>query len=266
MNLDEHANRLRVLWKTGRDKYASFFAVLEEVRAEIGNDALSNWCFHNLSISLSTIVKISEVLVKTDQDIVKRNTAAALAAEKTKNREEREANRKAREDAAAARQLEKEKRAQELADEKLVTAQKNKAVEETKTATKKAKAPSKRRPRTAAELTSEISSANLNDLIERFRNADALCQHGLNEWVEGSIAKAIVLAAARAQIPADQEFGVWCDANTNLSKNDRAALIGLGRLGETALREIFKTTESRSYQLIWQRHKPELKVFEGSVS
>jgi hypothetical protein len=261
MDLDDQANRLKALWKSGRDKYASFFTILEEVRQEIGNDALPGWCFHTLKLSLSVVTETRKVLTKTDADIVKRNSAAAVAAEKAEIRMAREANRKARDDAALALQLEREKRAQILAEEKLVTEQKKKAVEHAKSETQKAKEPrTKRRQRNAAEFTSEIADASLNDLIERFKKADALCQHGLNEWVEGSIAKAIILAAARKQITADQDFGAWCDANVNLSHQDRAALIGLGRLGEEKLREIFEVADSRSYRRIWEQHKPELKI------
>jgi hypothetical protein len=73
--LHSQASRLRALWKSGRDKYSSFFAVLEEVRREIGNDALSDWCFDNLHISMSAIVKARKVLRETDAEIVERNLA-----------------------------------------------------------------------------------------------------------------------------------------------------------------------------------------------
>jgi hypothetical protein len=139
MNLDEQANRLRALWKSGRDKYASFFTILEEVRQDIGDDALTGWCFHTLSVSLSGIAETRKVLTKTDADIVKRNLATAIAAEKAEIRRAREASRKTREDIALARQLEREKRAQQLAEEKLVTEQKKTAVEHAKSETEKAK-------------------------------------------------------------------------------------------------------------------------------
>jgi flagellar biosynthesis GTPase FlhF len=259
MDLDEQANRLRALWKSGRDKYASFFTILEEVRQEVGNDALQAWCFQFLRISLSVIVETRKVLTKVDADIVKRNTAAAVAAEKAEMRNAREAKRKQREDEAHTRELERERRAQELAEEKLVTEQKKTAVDQAKT---KRKTSTKRRKHMAAEFIEELASANLNDLSERFKNAEAHCLHGINEWIEGSIAKAVILATARELLVADQDFGAWCDALVNLSHQDRAALVGLGRLGESKLRELFNATDSRSYELIWRRHKPELKVLE----
>jgi hypothetical protein len=73
--LDSQAQRLRALWKSGRDKYASFFVVLDEVRAEIGNDALADWCFDNLRIGISVIRQTRKVLRETDAAIVERNLA-----------------------------------------------------------------------------------------------------------------------------------------------------------------------------------------------
>jgi hypothetical protein len=262
MDLNDQANRLRALWKSGRDKYASFFTTLEEVRAEIGDNALQAWCAQSLQISLSTIAETRKVLIKVDADIVKRNLAAAVAAEKAETRNAREAKRKQREDEAHARNLAKEKRAQELEEEKLRTEEKKSAVDQAKTKRKT----TKRRKHMAAEFTEELASANLNDLSERFKSAEAHCRHGINEWIEGSIAKAIILATARELLVADQDFGAWCDDLINLGKTDRAALVSLGRLGESKLRELFKATDSRSYELIWRRYKPELRVLEGSVS
>jgi hypothetical protein len=72
-NLDEQANRLKALWKSGRDKYASFFAVLNEVHAEIGDDELFHWCFDNLHIGMSVILKTRKVLAETDEKAVRTN-------------------------------------------------------------------------------------------------------------------------------------------------------------------------------------------------
>jgi hypothetical protein len=75
-------------------------------------------------------------------------------------------------------------------------------------------------------------------------------------WLEGSIAKAAILCAARAKFPANQEFGAWLEENIELENQERVALIGLGGLGEKRLREILTTTSSRSYQYIWRDNKP----------
>ena len=87
---NQQIERLLALWKSGRDKYRSFFAVLEEVRQEIGNDALPAWCRMNLQIGLSVITKARCLLTETDADIVKQNLAATLAAERAQKQRDRE--------------------------------------------------------------------------------------------------------------------------------------------------------------------------------
>jgi hypothetical protein len=76
-HLQSQANRLRALWKSGRDKYSSFYVVLDEVQREVGDKALADWCLDNLRISLSVIVKTRKVLRETDAEIVKRDLAGA---------------------------------------------------------------------------------------------------------------------------------------------------------------------------------------------
>jgi hypothetical protein len=77
---NQQAERLKALWKSGRDKYQSFFAVLEEVRHEVGNDDLAAWCRDNLQIGISVIVNIRGILLKADAARAKDNLAAAAAA------------------------------------------------------------------------------------------------------------------------------------------------------------------------------------------
>jgi hypothetical protein len=76
-DLDDQANRMRALWRSGRDKYRSFFAVLGDVRRELGDTALAEWCFTKLGISIGVITKASELLHETDMEIVKAELAAA---------------------------------------------------------------------------------------------------------------------------------------------------------------------------------------------
>ena len=69
--------------------------------------------------------------------------------------------------------------------------------------------------------------------MKRWNDADKMCQSGIDRWIEGSIAKAKVLCAAREKFTADQDFGAWLDQNgIGLNDHDRAALIGLGRMEE----------------------------------
>ena len=68
---DEQINRLRALWKSGRDKYYSFFTVLNDVNQEIGDKAMETWCNSKLSIGLGVIENASGALREEDQDRVK---------------------------------------------------------------------------------------------------------------------------------------------------------------------------------------------------
>jgi hypothetical protein len=87
MDLDERAARLRALWKSGRDKYSSFYTVLGEVRPEIGDDALPNWCFDNLRIGIDVITETAKVLRGVDAKIAKADLAAAKEAGRRKRHE-----------------------------------------------------------------------------------------------------------------------------------------------------------------------------------
>jgi hypothetical protein len=77
--LREQVQRLRALWKSGRDKYRSFFAVLNEVRMEIGDDALKDWCFDRLRIAFSAINVTANILGDVDGKIARASLKAARA-------------------------------------------------------------------------------------------------------------------------------------------------------------------------------------------
>jgi hypothetical protein len=87
--MDPHAQRLTALWKSGRDKYRSFFTVLNEVRREIGDDALGDWCRNELRIGLSVILDVRKLLNKTDSEVVRAELATANKAEREKAKLER---------------------------------------------------------------------------------------------------------------------------------------------------------------------------------
>lgn len=108
----QQADRLKALWKSGREKYLSFYAVLEEVRKEIGNEALPAWCRDNLQIGISVIAANRGLLTKVDADIVKTNLAAAMLYEKAQAR-------RAREDEAFNLNKSKLEHAKVLAEQKL---------------------------------------------------------------------------------------------------------------------------------------------------
>jgi len=259
MDIQQQAERLQALWKSGRDKYLSFFTVLEEVRQEIGSDALPRWCAENLRIGLSVIIKHRKLLQDVDAEIVRRNTAAAVAADKAQAQ-------KARDEITLARELKKQEHAQKILQHKIDTQQRRIELERLKTETSNTKETRQRKQRSKRQPTTNVSDADLDTLSKKFKEAESLCEKAANFWVEGSVAKALVLCAARGKHTSDQEFGAWCKSNSILvNDHDRAALINLGGLGETKLRELLIATDRRSYQTIWREHnKPELKVIERS--
>jgi hypothetical protein len=259
---NQEPERLLALWKSGRDKYRSFFAVLVDVKREIGIDALPAWCRDNLRISLSIIENAIDLLAEIDAKTAKEHLAGAKAAEKAQAQA-------AREKEALDRELRKIERQKKIAEAKLEMEQAKAAVEKAKTETadlfaarRQQKKPREKRQKLAV---ADVSTATLTALAEAFKAAEVLCQQARGQWIEGSVMKAIILVTARSKYPNNQEFGVWCDANSIYSgpdkRNDRTALIGLGQLGEERLREILMSTDSQSYHLIWQKHKkPELQA------
>ena len=89
--MDEQTpERLKALWKSGRDKYRSFFTVLNEVRREIGDAALADWCRKELQIGMSIIVSTTDVLNKADAAMTRKEFTAAAKAERDKAKHERE--------------------------------------------------------------------------------------------------------------------------------------------------------------------------------
>jgi hypothetical protein len=77
---EQTADRLKALWKSGRDKYRSFYAVLNDVRLEIGDEALPAWCVRELQIGLTVITSTAAVLTKAETLRVKSELAEAKRA------------------------------------------------------------------------------------------------------------------------------------------------------------------------------------------
>lgn len=274
-DLTSQAERLRVLWKSGRDKYVSFFAVLNEVRKEIGDEALPNWCFDNLRIGITTITKAKGLLIETDREIVKGDLAAANKA----HHEQAAAARKAREEERRRKELEElehEKKIVALKTETTKEEIKRKKVEDTeKTRQRRRANPRMFGPHANANaakrrLINKLSDADFTELIKRYKKADEECrqaEQGLEEarhrWREASIAKALILLQLRKANPANQDFGEALAANgIKLNHQDRAALIGLASIGENKMRLMLINSESYSYQIIWHNYKPSLTVIE----
>jgi hypothetical protein len=89
---EQLADRIRVCWKSGRDKYQSMFAMLDQVRKRIGDEELPRWCMDKLHISFSIILEVMKVLNRFDKARTKADFAKAKQAEK----DQRDANKKQR--------------------------------------------------------------------------------------------------------------------------------------------------------------------------
>jgi hypothetical protein len=84
--LPEQIHRLRALWKSGRDKFRSFFTVLSDVRQQIGNEDLELWCARDLRIGLSIITKATGILSDVDaakfkEELAKVNVMPSMSAQ-----------------------------------------------------------------------------------------------------------------------------------------------------------------------------------------
>jgi hypothetical protein len=114
------ADRMKVSWKRAREHYQTFFALLDEVRREVGDDKLSMWCYYNLGFGLDRILQISTVLTKDTENSVKQSLAAAREFErqaKAQDRDAKDAARRARELAEADHQLEMARKRRVKAEE-----------------------------------------------------------------------------------------------------------------------------------------------------
>jgi hypothetical protein len=100
-------------------------------------------------------------------------------------------------------------------------------------------------------------------LVERHRAAWDKTQrgrqeqiHGRQEWIEGTLELAVVLAEERKLLSADQDFSRWLKKKglAEIEKNDRAALINMAAdLG--AARKMLEKTQRASWQEIWRHER-----------
>ena len=140
----QQIQRMRHLWKDARAKYVSFFACLSEVRREIGDDALEEWCRKELLIGLIAINKAAGLL--QDIDAARTKTELSNVAQAAKGKRELEAHAKKMEKierqnaldakraenavvkAAKAEQIKREKKAKDAAVRKQRRADKGDAI------------------------------------------------------------------------------------------------------------------------------------------
>lgn len=91
-------------------------------------------------------------------------------------------------------------------------------------------------------------------LVARHRAAWNKTQHGRQEWIEGTLELAAVLAEEKKLIPATQDFSRWLERNglAKIDKNVRAALIAMAR-DLTVTRAALEKTERSNWRHIWEK-------------
>ena len=162
---DEQLERMRVLWKKGRNMLSSFFTELDTARRQIGDDELfSDWCFYHLGVGVIQLGEVATILKRDDADRIRNDLAAAKRAEAERLAAERHAHK-----------LEKIERDNEIAAKRLQNAR---AIEESKRI-KKLEAAATRRQLRAERTASEgrpIVRARAAILANRTASRSVICQ------------------------------------------------------------------------------------------
>jgi hypothetical protein len=107
---EEQIARLRALWKSGRDKFLSFFAVLAEVQAVVGDRDFDIWCISKLEIGAEAVSRLTGTLKKNDADVVRARLAHAVEFAKEERRRVAEERRRAAAEKEAVKMEEEDKR------------------------------------------------------------------------------------------------------------------------------------------------------------
>lgn len=100
----------------------------------------------------------------------------------------------------------------------------------------------------------------MEDTMEKIKQAYDRWKRAEGEWIEATLDLATVLREARDEHGSNNEFGAWLQRNsfTELGKDDRAALIGIGEHLELA-RQVIERSESRSVRLLWRELEMRLR-------
>jgi cobalamin biosynthesis Mg chelatase CobN len=165
----EQVERMRVLWTKGRNMFSAFFAEIETVRRQIGDDELfASWCFFQLHIDVATQSDMAVALKKDDTARVRRDLAAARQAEKDRLTAE-----------AHARSLAKIERENEIARKRLENAEMEAAQIKESKRIKKAEAAAERKQRKAERTAKEgrsIVRARAAILANPTASRDTICR------------------------------------------------------------------------------------------
>jgi hypothetical protein len=166
---NEQTERMQILWKKGRNLFASFFTELDTTRRQIGNDELfSDWCFYHLGVGVIQLSEVATILKRDDADRIRNELAAAKRAEADHLAAERH-----------ARKLEKIERENEIARKRLEKADRQAAKIEESKRIKKIEAAAERKQRKAEKTAKEgrpIVRARAAILANPTAGRDTICR------------------------------------------------------------------------------------------
>jgi len=245
----DDAKRLRVAWDRGINHLASFYALLDNKRREIGDAALRDWCFFELKVSLSIIMQVSQVLEDADRERVREELARAAEIDRENKRREKLAadeRKHAERLAAATRKLE---RVNELNTVVKATKKIEKKLEKKPKAAAKNGRGRPRNPVVGGPQSDPQIIAALDIVLGSAKKMKELRK----EWVEASLVLAVKLCEGRNKYSADKEFSNWLDMNQlrKINAPDRAVLIEMGEDLEEAKKAFAARSESMSWRGIW---------------
>jgi hypothetical protein len=105
-------------------------------------------------------------------------------------------------------------------------------------------------------VTVPQSGTALDVLAERYRAAFEKMEGGREQWIEGTLDLAVVVAEARVTLPDHRGFSQWLQRYQleHLHPNDRFALIGFSR-DLKAARKMLEDTASISWRSIWEKQQ-----------
>jgi len=269
---------MRMHWFKGQQHFQSFFALLSEAQREIPDKELSRWAARELLIGWDRIMQVLKVLKAEDQERTKVELAKATAGERERRKAERDAadaerqrvaaEKAAKREAAEQEAIEK-RRAKELAEARhqmQIAATKRREADENDLRDRqeqrlKTRKEHRETPQARPSTRRRVIMQNPDDL-EQIKQFQIMIAEGEARWIEGTIGLAQALHAKRQAFGKDNAaFGDWYKKTTlPYGPDDRAALINLGGLEVVRLREILQSTQSRSYELIWQQAKPKLTI------
>lgn len=123
-----------------------------------------------------------------------------------------------------------------------------------------------------------MTQDNNDPLAERLRAALAKIgrghkawMQGREQWVDGTLELAAVIADSRKQYPDHNTFSRWLERQglAKMSKDDRAALLNIAAADQVAMRQELLASTSISWIMIWRNHRlaaPSKRPSKGPLS